>query len=109
MQGWREKYAGAVHESSEPNTWVVGVLPGPHADPDYLTPDAMAVLYSAPYEVHYNSNRWADRPSAAWWTVMRLCSPAWPPLSNHAGGQLCSCVWRLALLLPGGSPACLPA
>jgi urea carboxylase len=47
-----------VHEqSSEPNTWVVGVLPGPHADPDYLTPDAMGTFYSSPYEVHYNSNR----------------------------------------------------
>jgi hypothetical protein len=42
---------------------VVGVLPGPHADPDFLTPDAMDVFYSSPYEVHYNSNR-CGRPGA---------------------------------------------
>jgi urea carboxylase len=38
---------------------VVGVLPGPHADPDYLTTDAMDTFYSSPYGVHYNSNRCA--------------------------------------------------
>lgn len=56
--GWREKYAGAVHEpSTEENTVVVGVLPGPHANPDYFTDNAMDVFYDSPYQVHYNSNR----------------------------------------------------
>jgi urea carboxylase len=50
--------AGAVHEvSREENTVVVGVLPGPHANPDYFTDDAIDVFYSSPYQVHYNSNR----------------------------------------------------
>lgn len=37
---------------------VVGVLPGPHANPDYFTDDAVNVFYSSPYQVHYNSNRY---------------------------------------------------
>jgi urea carboxylase len=50
--------AGAVREvSREENTVVVGVLPGPHANPDYFTDDAIDVFYSSPYQVHYNSNR----------------------------------------------------
>jgi urea carboxylase len=50
--------AGVVHEDgSEPNTHYVGVLPGPHANPDYLTDESVGVFYSSPYQVHYNSNR----------------------------------------------------
>lgn len=52
--------AGAVHEAApDADTVVVGVLPGPHANPDYFTDDAVDVFYSSPYQVHYNSNRWA--------------------------------------------------
>jgi hypothetical protein len=36
---------------------VVGVLPGPHANPDYFMDDAIDTFYSSPYQVHYNSNR----------------------------------------------------
>lgn len=51
---------GAVQEAAaEEDTVVVGVLPGPHANPDYFTDDAVDVFYSSPYEVHYNSNRCA--------------------------------------------------
>lgn len=47
-----------MHEvTAEENTVVVGVLPGPHANPDYFTDDAIDVFYSSPYAVHYNSNR----------------------------------------------------
>jgi urea carboxylase len=50
--------AGAVHEAApDADTVVVGVLPGPHANPDYFTDDAVDVFYSSPYQVHYNSNR----------------------------------------------------
>jgi urea carboxylase len=48
---------------------VVGVLPGPHANPDYFTDDAIDVFYSTPYEVHYNSNRLGVRlngPRPTW-------------------------------------------
>jgi urea carboxylase len=47
-----------VHEAAvDEDTVVVGVLPGPHANPDYFTDDAIDVFYSSPYQVHYNSNR----------------------------------------------------
>jgi hypothetical protein len=63
-KGWLDQYAGAVQVApgtgaGEPT--VVGVLPGPHANPDYFTDDAMDVFYSSPYEVHYNSNRWGEQ------------------------------------------------
>ena len=38
--------------------WEVGSLPGPHADPDYVTAAWLDdVFYQQPYAVHYNSNR----------------------------------------------------
>jgi urea carboxylase len=37
--------------------WVVGVLPGPQAAPDYFLPEDMDVFYSSSYKVHHNSNR----------------------------------------------------
>lgn len=49
---------GAVQEDGS-QTWTVGVLPGPHADPDFLMPTSMETFYSSPYQVHYNSNRCA--------------------------------------------------
>jgi urea carboxylase len=50
--------AGAVHDQTDQDgATVVGVLPGPHANPDYFTDDSMGVFYTAPYQVHYNSNR----------------------------------------------------
>jgi hypothetical protein len=33
------------------------VLPGPHADPEYITTPSMEQFYALPYKVHYNSNR----------------------------------------------------
>ncbi|MEW5305221.1 MAG: hypothetical protein WDW36_007777 [Sanguina aurantia] len=51
-------------------SWEVGVLPGPHADPDFITSDFMAdEFHSSPYKVHYNSNRLGIRmvgPKPAW-------------------------------------------
>ena len=64
-QGWLDKYAGAVHAGTQADgATVVGVLPGPHAAPDYFKEEAMEVFYSTPYEVHYNSNRWAGARGA---------------------------------------------
>ncbi|KAK9905055.1 hypothetical protein WJX75_008745 [Coccomyxa subellipsoidea] len=37
--------------------WEIGVLPGPNAAPDYFTEADIKTFYSAPYTVHYNSNR----------------------------------------------------
>ncbi|KAI8468536.1 MAG: allophanate hydrolase subunit 2-domain-containing protein [Monoraphidium minutum] len=69
-KGWLDTYAGAVQGAAAPGEpTVVGVLPGPHANPDYFTDDAMEVFYSTPYEVHYNSNRLGVRlngPRPTW-------------------------------------------
>lgn len=48
---WMQKYAGAVHDSAaEANTHVVGVLPGPHANPDYFKDEDIEVcMCCAPY------------------------------------------------------------
>eukprot|EP00878_Enallax_costatus_P006672 GHUV01006994.1.p1 GENE.GHUV01006994.1~~GHUV01006994.1.p1 ORF type:complete len:992 (+),score=332.89 GHUV01006994.1:1132-4107(+) len=78
--GWREKFAGAVHElSSDANTVVVGVLPGPHANPDYFTDDAVDVFYSSPYQVHYNSNRLGVRLNGP--------RPTWTRTDGGEGGS----------------------
>lgn len=79
-QGWREKYAGAVHEvSREENTVVVGVLPGPHANPDYFTNGSIDVFYSSPYQVHYNSNRLGVRLNGP--------RPTWTRTDGGEGGS----------------------
>ncbi len=48
----------------------MGSLPGPHADPDYITSHFMdATFYQQPYTVHYNSNRLGVRlvgPKPEW-------------------------------------------
>jgi hypothetical protein len=51
----------APSTSTSPNmpmTWTVGVLPGPHADPDYITEQWInEIFYSSTWRVHYQSNR----------------------------------------------------
>jgi urea carboxylase len=49
--------------------WEIGVLYGPHGAPDFFTDEDIAVLFSASYEVHYNSARTGVRligPKPAW-------------------------------------------
>lgn len=50
--------------------WEVGVLPGPHADPDYVQTEFMdGTFYTQPYSVHYSSNRLGVRlegPKPVW-------------------------------------------
>ncbi|KAI3425770.1 hypothetical protein D9Q98_007745 [Chlorella vulgaris] len=48
---WRPQFCSGVQD------WVVGVLPGPQADPDYFTPEDIQTLLSTPYKIHHNSNR----------------------------------------------------
>ena len=37
--------------------WEVGAIPGPHAAPDFFTPDDVEMFHSTPWRVHYNSSR----------------------------------------------------
>ncbi len=49
--------------------WVIGVRSGPHGAPDFFTEADIADLFSARYEVHFNSSRTGVRligPQPAW-------------------------------------------
>jgi urea carboxylase len=56
--------------------WAIGVLYGPHGAPDFFTDDDIADLFSATYEVHYNSAR----------TGVRLIGPK-PRWARKDGGE----------------------
>lgn len=51
------------------NDWVIRVLPGPLANPDYMTNEDIVMLHSSKWTVHHNSNRLGIRltgPSPQW-------------------------------------------
>jgi urea carboxylase len=56
--------------------WEIGVLYGPHGAPDFFTNEDIGVLFSAAYEVHYNSAR----------TGVRLIGPK-PQWARRDGGE----------------------
>jgi urea carboxylase len=56
--------------------WEVGVTPGPHAAPDFFTPEDIEVFYATDWQVHYNSAR----------TGVRLVGPA-PRWARGDGGE----------------------
>ena len=56
--------------------WQIGVLPGPHANPEYFTDEDMEMFYNTKWKVHYNSNRMG----------IRLLGPA-PKWARSDGGE----------------------
>ncbi|MDX2307176.1 MAG: urea carboxylase [Hyphomicrobium sp.] len=56
--------------------WTIGVLYGPHGAPDFFTDVDIAAIFSADWEVHYNSNR----------TGVRLIGPK-PSWARPDGGE----------------------
>jgi urea carboxylase len=56
--------------------WELGVLPGPHAAPDFFTPADIEMLHATAWEVHHNSDR----------TGVRLVGPA-PQWARPDGGE----------------------
>lgn len=49
--------------------WEVAVMPGPHGCPEFFTPESYTELFTAPWTVHYNSNRSGVRlkgPAPEW-------------------------------------------
>jgi urea carboxylase len=58
------------------HSWEVGVLYGPHGAPDFFTDEDISDLFSATYEVHYNSAR----------TGVRLIGPK-PRWARKDGGE----------------------
>lgn len=57
-------------------TWTMRVLYGPHGAPDFFTDDDIAMIVSADWQVHYNSNR----------TGVRLVGPK-PQWARADGGE----------------------
>ncbi|MDZ7574557.1 MAG: urea carboxylase [Pseudotabrizicola sp.] len=56
--------------------WQIAVLYGPHGAPDFMQDSDIETLFSAPYQVHYNSSR----------TGVRLIGPA-PQWARADGGE----------------------
>ena len=56
--------------------WDIGVLIGPHAAPDFFTPDDLAMFFATDWQVHYNSSR----------TGVRLIGPK-PQWARSDGGE----------------------
>jgi urea carboxylase len=56
--------------------WEIAVLYGPHGAPDFFTDEDIATLFSAPWKVHYNSDR----------TGVRLIGPR-PKWARKDGGE----------------------
>ncbi|MCE9632822.1 MAG: urea carboxylase [Methylophilales bacterium] len=70
---------GMLPESLRPTyttAWEIGVLYGPHGAPDFFTDDDIAMFFSHPWEVHYNSNP----------TGVRLIGPK-PQWARRDGGE----------------------
>ncbi len=75
----RERVVFALPANLQPpltRSWDIGVLYGPHGAPDFFTPEDIADLFSATYEVHYNSAR----------TGVRLIGPK-PRWARSDGGE----------------------
>lgn len=69
----------ALPQDQQPSltkAWMVRVLAGPHGAPDFFTEDDVAMIASAPWKVHYNSNR----------TGVRLIGPK-PEWARRDGGE----------------------
>lgn len=66
--------AGALPQLT--NSWDIAVHYGPHGAPDFFTPEDIADLFSAEYEIHFNSAR----------TGIRLIGPV-PRWARADGGE----------------------
>ena len=56
--------------------WEIGVLYGPHGEPDFFAPEDIAALFDTPWRVHHNSSR----------TGVRLIGPK-PRWAREDGGD----------------------
>jgi urea carboxylase len=66
----------AAAQPSYATHWDISVLVGPHAAPDFFTPEDMAIFFSTDWQVHYNSSR----------TGVRLIGPK-PTWARSDGGE----------------------
>ena len=61
------------------NKWHIGCLPGPYADPDYLTTEDSRMFHSTEWKVHHDSNRLGIRLSGP--------VPTWARTDGGEGGS----------------------
>ncbi|MFN5996396.1 MAG: urea carboxylase [Paracoccaceae bacterium] len=66
----------APEEAALTSDWTLAIVYGPHGAPDFFATEDIETLFSAPYEVHYNSDR----------TGVRLIGPA-PKWARADGGE----------------------
>ncbi|MEZ5403217.1 MAG: urea carboxylase [Bryobacteraceae bacterium] len=66
----------AAAEPKYSSAWEIGVLYGPHGEPDFFTPDDIRMIFSTSWKVHYNSDR----------TGVRLIGPK-PRWARSDGGE----------------------
>ncbi len=68
----RSQRSTPVASTSRPeltNAWTLAVTPGPHAAPEFFTPEDIDTFYATDWEVHFNSARTGVRligPRPAW-------------------------------------------
>ncbi|MDQ4138802.1 MAG: urea carboxylase [Actinomycetota bacterium] len=75
----RPHHVGPVPEDQRPrmaSEWELAAMEGPHAAPEFFTPDDMEMFYASRWEVHFNSAR----------TGVRLIGPK-PAWSRPDGGE----------------------
>ncbi len=72
-RGWHPMNAAAPAYSAQ---WTIGVLYGPHGEPEFFTPADIEVLFSTDWRVHYQSDR----------TGVRLVGPK-PEWARKDGGE----------------------
>jgi urea carboxylase len=81
---------GAAHleEMQQPaytRQWEIGVLYGPHGEPEFFTPADIEMIFSTEWRVHYHSDRTGVRlvgPKPEW-ARKDGCRPASPPSNIH--------------------------
>ncbi len=66
----------AIEPAALTHDWTLEVVYGPHGAPDFFAPEDVEMLFSTPYEVHFNSDR----------TGVRLIGPA-PKWARADGGE----------------------
>ena len=71
--------ATPIIEEHSGEKWQIGVLPGPHVNPEYFTDKDMEMFYSTEWQVHHNSNRLGIRLSGP--------HPEWSRSDGAEGGS----------------------
>ncbi|MEZ5356998.1 MAG: biotin carboxylase N-terminal domain-containing protein [Bryobacteraceae bacterium] len=105
--------AAAIPEYA--SDWEIGVMYGPHGEPDFFTADDIGMIFSTPWRVHYNSDRTGVRSSdrrragAAGWRRSDSIPPTFTttltPSARWISPATCPCCWGPTVPALGDSSA----